>query len=657
VLRLVPATRITPHRSPIPSRIVSDSWRQTLEDLDVLEAALFADRVALFVDDLRRPLEELYGSTHDIGPIVDQFLEMAAARYAQRSYELKRLDARRMADPDWYASEEMIGYAGYADRMADGLADVANLIPHLRALGVTYLHLLPVLESREGENDGGYAVTSYRRVDSRLGTMEDLENLATELRANGISLCVDVVCNHTADSHDWAKLALAGDPTYQDYYLMFEDRQQPDAYEATLREVFPEAAPGNFTWNEELERWVWTTFHDFQWDLNYRNPVVLVEMADVLLGLANHGAEILRLDAVAFMWKELGTMCENLPGAHAILQVFRSITRMAAPGVLLKAEAIVPIDDTLVYLGVGYFTGKECELAYHHFLMVLLWSALAEGKVNLLTGALQRMPTIPLTSSWCTYIRSHDDIGWAITPDDAATAGLNDHLHRQFLSDFYTGAFPSSFARGETFEYNAETGDRRVSGTAASLAGLQRGLEDGDELAVDMAIKRLRLLQAIVAGAGGLPLIWSGDEVGTLNDDSYLDDPELASDNRWMHRPVLDTSGLAAAIRDRLPRGRVFADLQSVLRARAASGELHASAPAEAVSLGTDQVFGLLRHGPRGRLLIVANFTPHAQSVDRSAIAALGFPGPVEDRLSGVPVGGDSIDVAPYDVYWLVASP
>lgn len=635
---------------------MTNGWIEALAGMEAFEAAMFADRVEMLDGELRRPLAALYGTTHDVGAIVDELLTVAATRHAERSFELRRLDARRLADPDWYQSERMVGYAGYADRMADGLAGVAGRIPHLQSLGVTYLHLLPVLEARAGENDGGYAVASYRRVDPRLGTMADLEDLAAELRAAGISLCIDVVCNHTADTHEWAQKALAGDSAYQDYYLMFPDREMPDAYEATLREIFPEAAPGSFTWNEQLERWVWTTFRTYQWDLNYRNPRVLIEMADVILGLANSGAEILRLDAVAFLWKELGTMCENLPGAHAVLQVFRAITRIACPAVLLKAEAIVPIDDTMRYLGVGDATGAECDLAYHHFLMVLLWSALAEGSVDLLTGALRRMPSIPPAGSWCTYLRSHDDIGWAITPADAGTAGLNDHLHREFLSDFYTGAYPGSFATGEVFEYNPANGDRRVSGTAASLAGLERALADGDEHAVELALGRLRLLTAVVASAGGIPLIWSGDELGSRNDVTYVNDPEHATDNRWLHRPALTDERFALADDPATIEARVLHDTRAIMTARAASPELHASASSEAVRLGTGQVLAMLRDGPRGRLLVLGNFAPVAVTVDRGRVAELGLDGPLADRL-GAAVGDGDLELAPYGVMWLVTTP
>ncbi|MCB9445123.1 MAG: alpha-amylase, partial [Ardenticatenaceae bacterium] len=350
----------------------------------------------------------------------------------------------------------MVGYVAYPERFSPDhtLNGIAGKIPYLKELGVTYFHLMPLLQPRLGQNDGGYAVMDYRQVKSELGTMADLAGLAGQLRQNDVSLCIDLVCNHTAKEHEWAQKAMAGDPVYQDYYLTFPDRTLPDQYEQTVREIFPEFKAGSFTYYEQMGRWVWTTFNEFQWDLNYSNPAVFAEMLDILLFLANQGVEVLRLDAVAFMWKRMGTDCENQPEAHAILQAFRALSRMAAPGLLLKAEAIVPPPQLVPYLGIGEATNKECEVAYHNVFMVMLWSSLAERKVALMTHALQKMPAIPSSTSWLTYIRCHDDIGWAVTEEDAAAVGLNGYLHRSFLSDFYSGRFEGTFARGATFQFN-----------------------------------------------------------------------------------------------------------------------------------------------------------------------------------------------------------
>lgn len=624
-----------------------------LAGLDASAQAVFVDRVDVLADDLLGPLGALYPD-RPVDEIARALIRLAARRHAERPVDLRRLDTKRLSQPDWFQAPEMVGYATYTDRFAGDLPGVVDRIGYLRDLGVRYLHLMPLLRPREGENDGGYAVADHDAVDPRLGTMADLESLAAALRESDISLCIDVVANHTADTHPWAQAALAGDPTYQAYYFLFPDRDLADTHERHLREIFPDTDPGNFTWQPEIGRWAWTTFHDYQWDLDYSNPQVLVEMTDVLLRLANRGAEVLRLDAVAFLWKRLGTPCENLPEAHAILQVWRAITRLACPGVLLLAEAIVPIEQTKPYLGTGRATGRECHLAYHHFLMVLLWSALAERRAGLATAALSRAGAIPPDTSWCTYVRSHDDIGWAITPADTATVGLDDHAHRSFLTDFYTGTFPGSWARGDVFQFNPRTADRRVVGTTASLAGLEAALADGDPIAEDRAIARIGLLHAVVAAHGGIPLIWSGDELGLTNDDAWRSDPSTADDNRWMHRPRLPEDGVAARNDPSTPAGRVFGRLAAIMRARARCPEVHAAAPSTPVHLGTDDALGILRHGARGRLLVVANVTDRDTVVPGDRLGDLGFGGPRHDRLAGEDLGAGDLALDPYACRWLV---
>ena len=364
---------------------------------------------------------------------------------------------------------------------------------------------MPLLKPRPAPNDGGYAVMDYRAVDPRLGTTDDLRATADVLRGAGISLVLDLVCNHTAREHEWAEKARAGDPTYLAYYRTYPDRTEPDDWERSLPEVFPDFAPGNFTWDPACERWVWTTFNDYQWDLDYTNPDVFAEMFAVICHLANVGVEVLRLDAVAFMWKRKGTNCQNQPEVHLLLQAWRALSRIVAPAVILLAEAIVSPDDLVGYLGRGEGAGKECELAYHNVLMVSLWSALAEQNAALLTHTLRAMPPIPPSAAWLTYVRLHDDIGWAVTDENAGAVGLGGYDHRAFLSDFYSGEFPGSFARGAVFQANPATGDRRISGSLASLAGLEEALERGDDEAAALAVRRILLLNHLILTFGGVP--------------------------------------------------------------------------------------------------------------------------------------------------------
>ena len=629
-----------------------------LRKMDHLEQALFRIRFELCMPDVLRPLAKLYGERPDFVAHLENLLGIVARAYASRPEELRLLDLRRVSEPDWFQQPNMIGYVCYVDRFAETLAGIKDKIPYLKELGVTYLHLMPLLQPRSGPNDGGYAVMDYREVNPAYGTMDDLRELATALRHEGISLCVDLVCNHTAKEHEWARKAVAGDPVYQGYYYLFPDQALPDQYELTLPEVFPDFAPGNFTFYDSFQRWVWTTFNEYQWDLNYTNPAVLAEMLDIMLFLANQGVEILRLDAVAFMWKRLRTDCQNQPEAHAILQAFRALTRIAAPGLLFKAEAIVSPDKLLPYLGLGEATNKECEIAYHNSFMVLLWSSLAERRAILMTHTLQNMPDTPVGCAWLTYVRCHDDIGWAVRDEDAAAIGLSGFLHRAFLSDFYSGRFPGAFARGVTFQHNPKTGDRRISGTLASLAGLQAALEQHNWHEADLAARRILLLHAMILAFNGIPLIYMGDELGLLNDKSYLDHPSLADDSRWIHRPRMDWNKAGQRHEGETVTARIFHETCKMIQARKHTLSLHAEARCYAVWTHNEQVFGLIRASARGRLLVLANFAERRQTVPRHRVHDMGFKGELIDRLEGETLDSWSdLQLEPYQALWLEQVP
>ena len=633
--------------------LFDDLCQGPLRALDTYERSLFQARMETCWEDIERPLTKLYGHRDDFPQWVSTMLHLVAKAYAERPADLKQLDLVRSIQPDWFQRSNMMGYVCYTNRFADSLKDVATKIDYLKELDITYLHLMPLLEPRDGPNDGGYAVADYRSVNPKLGTMDDLASLATTLRQNGISLCIDLVCNHTAKEHEWAQKAMAGDPFYQNYYLMFPDRDLPDQYEQTLPEVFPDFAPGNFTYYPAIEKWVWTTFNEYQWDLNYTNPAVLAEMLGIMLFLANQGVEILRLDAVAFMWKRMGTDSQNQPEAHSILQAFRALSRIAAPGLLLKAEAIVSPRDLITYLGRGIATNRECEIAYHNVFMVMLWSSLAEKSAVLMTSTLQRMPAIPSAAAWATYIRCHDDIGWAVTDEDAGAVGLNAFAHRSFLSDFYNGTYAGTFSRGTTFQFNPKTNDRRINGSLASLAGLEVALEWGDVHLIDLAIDRILLLHSLIFAFGGIPLIYMGDEIGLLNDESYLEDPDLADDSRWIHRPRMDWQLAEERSDESTVTGRIYQGIRRLIAARQRAFPLHAAADRHPVWLHNDRVFGLLRESPRGRVLVLANVTDGVQSVPRYRLQELGF-GSAVDWVTMKPIEaqGDLL-LRPYQVFWL----
>src|SRR3954468_5776085 len=548
---------------------VRAAYERALEDIAVPDPA-FAVRFERWFGDVLGPLRAVYGNDERFADAFRALLRAVADAAAARPTELRALDHEREITPDWLPRERAIGYVAYVDRFAGTLAGVRERLPYLRELGAGYLHLMPLLRARPAPNDGGYAVADYGAVEPALGTMDDLRALASDLRAAGMALCVDVVLNHTAREHGWARAAMAGDTRKLAYYRTFSDRSEPDAYELTLPEVFPDTAPGSFTWVPELDRWVWTTFNAYQWDLDWSNPEVFVAMAKTILDLAAVGVDVLRLDAVPFLGKRRGRDCQNQPEVHELVHALRSAVRIAAPGVAFKAEAIVSPRQLVAYLGAGPHEGRECDLAYHNVLMVLLWSALASRRVALMTQTLRSMPRVPPLSGWVTYVRCHDDIGWAITEEDAAAGGEGGYPHRRFLADFYAGDFPGSFARGARFQPDPRTGEARTSGAAASLAGLEQALASGDEVAVELAIRRVLLLYAIGFAHGGLPLIYMGDELGLRNDLGYEADPARAEDNRWMHRPPMDWTAAERRADPATVEGRLFGGLRRVLAARRA---------------------------------------------------------------------------------------
>jgi amylosucrase len=608
----------------------------------------FRTRLVAHFETLFGSLLHLYGRRYDFFYHLESILEMAARMWRERSPALKLLDQEREAQPDWFQSQQMVGGVCYVDLFGGNLRGIRARIPYFRELGLTYLHLMPLFLAPEGNNDGGYAVSSYREVDPALGTMDELVALSEELRANGISLVVDFVFNHTSDEHTWARRAQAGDAEYQEYYLMFPDRQMPDAYEQHLREIFPDARPGSFTYRPDLHRWIWTTFNSFQWDLNYANPVVFQRMAEEMLFLANQGVEFLRLDAVAFIWKRLGTSCENLPEAHTIIRAFNDVARMAAPSLLFKSEAIVHPDDV-----VKYISWNECQISYNPLLMAVSWEALATRNIRLLRDSVQARTAIDPRCAWVNYVRSHDDIGWTFDDGDAGRLRIDGFFHRQFLNAFYIGRFPGTFSRGLPFQENPRTGDARVCGTAASLAGLEKALHEETEVEVDLALRRVLLLYSVALTFGGIPLLYLGDELGTLNDYSFGSDPAKAADSRWVHRPAMDWQRAERRHDPATIEGRIFGELRRLIGLRK-QHPAFAGAETEVINIGNDHVFAFVRRHAGEHILVMNNFTEREQRVDPNQVRLYGLDYHFADLAGGdsIRLGGD-VALAPYQSMWL----
>lgn len=621
------------------------------EQVDADEWQNYLQRLKYHFPRLFKCLYHVYGAQYDFFYHLENILASATQMWLERPSELKALDAMREADPHWYQSNRLVGAMCYIDLFAGDLQGMFERIPYLKEMGINYLHLMPLFKEPEGDNDGGYAVSSYREINTKIGTMEQLSELAGELRARGISLCLDFVFNHTSDEHDWAQQALAGDPEYQSYYRLFPDRSMPEAYEKNLITIFPDERPGSFTYRNGLKKWVWTTFHNYQWDLNYENPIVFSRMLEEMLFLANQGVEILRLDAVAFIWKKLGTTSQNLPEAHVLIQAFNAVVHIAAPAMVFKSEAIVHPDEVSKYI-----SEEECQLSYNPQLMALLWEALATQDVNILRHAMERRFSIPENCAWVNYVRCHDDIGWAFSNDDVAAFNLDPGAHRHFLTRFYTGKFEGSFARGLPFQEDPETGDARVSGTCASLTGLEKAVEEKDEAGVDLAIRRIMLLYGVTLTIGGIPVIYLGDELGALNDYTYDQDLEKVGDTRWVHRPAFDWGKVEERHDPKSISGRVYHGLLRLIQIRQQNLAFTRS-ETEIVDTGNKHVFGYFRNHDHYNVLVLANFSGLPQSLEARRLRMLGLRKTVVDLVAGKAITATrELLLDPYD-FMVLAKP
>ncbi len=593
-------------------------------------------------------LYDLYGWQYDFHYTLERILRSMIRSWLDRSDELRRLDEAREAEPDWFQSQEMVGIVLYVDLFSDHLAKLKDHIPYFKKLGLTYLHLMPLFATPHGENDGGYAVSDYRSINPDLGTMAELEELASVLRHEGISVVLDFVFNHTSDEHVWAVKAKAGDPDFMGYYFTFPDRELPDEFQRYLRDIFPEVRKGSFTWSEELQRWVWTTFNSYQWDLNYTNAEVLRAMAEEMLFLANRGVEVLRLDAVAFLWKRLGTNCENQPEAHTIIRTFNAMARIVAPALLFKSEAIVHPSEV-----VRYVHPEECQLSYNPLLMALLWEALATRDVRLLSHSMRTRYRLPAGCAWVNYLRCHDDIGWTFDDDDARSVGIDPSSHRRFLNDFYTGKFPGSYARGKTFQEDPTTGDARISGTLSSLAGLEEALERQDDELIERAVRRITLLMGIQASIGGLPLLYAGDEYGMINDYTYLHDPRKTNDSRWVHRCRRRWEAKEDLADADTIEWRFFRETVKLFNLRKQLPALYNSGM-EVVDTGNTHLFGYLRSHADQRLLIVANFADTSQTMSAHLLGPWGGSGEALDHLTGKTISlAEDLVIEHHRAVWL----
>jgi len=502
----------------------------------------FYVRLMSDIDSISHLYREIYGQHQHTDSLFESIIKTVISGYKSRESALINRDEEKSDQGTWFLSNELMGMSLYVDRFAGDLKSMPGKLPYFEELGVNFLHLMPIFESPAGESDGGYAVSDFRKVESRFGSLEELIYLGKQMREKGIYLMLDIVLNHTSHRHQWAEKAKSGDKEYQEYFYMYDNRWLPNQFDEKMPDIFPESSPGNFTWIPECNKWVMTVFHHYQWDLNYTNPVVFREMLDNILFYANLGVDVLRIDAPAFIWKQLGTTCQNLPQAHTLLRLIKRSVAVSAPGMALLGEAIVAPKEIMKYFGTGSFTAKECDFAYNATHMALQWDMLASGDTRVMLAAQHEILQKPYGTTWINYTRCHDDIGLGYDDYMIEHTGKNPYEHRKFLKEYfsYTGSQWDSPARGALFSSNPKTGDARISGSLASLCGLEKAVWEGSAVDINQSIQKILLMQAHSFFLGGVPIIFYGDELGYTNDYSYQDDPWKSYDNRWMHRPIIN---------------------------------------------------------------------------------------------------------------------
>jgi len=625
----------------LPARI-----HELLDHAPTARANILRERLNQELPVLRDRLSRLYGCTENfsdwLNHVVAQTVQLALAR----PDDLWTLDIQRASQPNWHLNGSL-GYCAYTDKFAGNLSGVRQRIAHLQDLGVTYLHLLPFLKPGTPPNDGGFAVASYDEVDPALGNNQDLQQLTQALRAAGISLCSDFVLNHVSHEHAWAVKARSGDVHYQSYFHWAHSPQEVASHEKNLIQIFPNTAPGNFTFIPEVNAWAWTTFYPYQWDLNYTQPDVFAEMSQSLLQLANLGVEAFRLDSTGFLWKRAGTNCMNQPEVHWILQAMRSLTNIAAPGVLLKAEAIMPTQDLPPYFGLGETQGKECHVAYHSSLMSASWMALAEENTQIIQDVLSHTPALPDGCAWMTYVRCHDDIGWNVLRPELDARGPEHRTRLLHASQFFAGTVLGSYAQGAAFQASDTNVVHGTNGMTAALVGLTSA-QTTDEL--NAATSRLVMMHSLSLFVGGLPLIYMGDEWGQGNTSASEIAQRQGPDGRELHRPMFDEVGFANRHNLETIQGQIFAALRAFIQAKKQYAELNARHSLRVWDTGSSAVLGLHRGENAVGLF---NFSHKVVTVNSGALGAQRSSSKAIDLISSQTVDLNGLDIPPFSSLWL----
>ena len=605
--------------------------------------ALFRARLARQEEELRSLYLELYSGD---GQAYAYFTQMLRHAFDDRSEEMLELDRRRAEDPRWYKGRDLVGMLMYVDCFAGTLNGVREKLDYIEDCGVNYLHLMPLLESPVGRSDGGYAVSDFRKVQPSLGTMEDLAALAADCHGRGVAVCLDFVMNHTSEDHEWARRARAGQKEYQDRYFFYDDWSVPREFEKTVPQVFPTTAPGNFSWCPEANKVVMTTFYPYQWDLNYANPAVFNDMTENMLFLCNQGVDIIRLDAVPYIWKQLGTSCRNLPQVHSLVRMMRMVCEIVCPSCLLLGEVVMEPSKVVPYFGT--VEKPECHLLYNVTTMASTWHTVATKDVRLLQHQLGQVFALPREYTFLNYLRCHDDIGWGLDYGFLSRFGCGEAEHKHFLNEYLTGAWWGSPARGELYNNDPRLRDARLCGTTASLCGLEAARYEHDAAKTEWALRLDIMLHAYMFTLSGIPVLYSGDEIARENDYSYHDDPNKAADSRYLHRGKMDWAAAEKRHDPETVEGSLFTTLSFLEKLRSAHRVFEAGADTWLLLTGDDGVLGIGRYYKGEKLAAFFNFSEGERWVP------VNTPGTFSDLLTGEAVDHGGVLLPSGGFAWLI---
>ncbi len=602
---------------------------------------IFMERLRRHHDELRWLYMELYGND-------DMFAELCGQMkwyYDQRNDKLKKLDAEREAAGEWYRKRDMLGMMMYIDNFAGNIKGVQEKLPYLEECNVNYIHLMPFLDSPKGRSDGGYAVADFRKVKPELGTMDDLAELAEKCHEKGISLCMDFVMNHTSEDHEWAKRARQGDGEYMSRYFFYADPSIPQEYEKTVPQVFPTTAPGNFTYLPEMGHYVMTTFYPYQWDLNYRNPRVFNEMMYNFLYLANQGMDIIRIDAVPYIWKELGTNCRNLPQVHTIVRMMRMIGEIVCPGIVLLGEVVMEPDKVAPYFGT--VEKPECHMLYNVTTMATTWHTVATRDIRLLRKQMDIVCALPREYTFLNYLRCHDDIGWGLDYATLKEWGMEEVPHKKYLNDYFQGKIEGSVSRGELYNEDPVTGDARFCATTASMCGVESAGFEQDDEKMNWAIRKDLMLHAYMFTQSGIPMLYSGDEIGQVNDYTYKEDPEKAPDSRYIHRGKFSWD-LVENIKDKASvQGRIFNGLEDLEKIRRTEAVFNTDAEVYTKDYDDTSILWIVRKAEGEELHAVFNFSDQGKTIWMPEKAVY------TNLVTGVKEEVETVELSGWDFVWM----